>query len=147
MKLPPLLIFILLYTNPCTFAQGTEDKTEQQIVSLVDQYALARAEKDVDLLNSILMSDVDQLVSNGEWRRGMHESMEGMLHSSTRQPGSRSLTVEKVRFLTPECAIADARYQIDNADGTQRKMWSTFIAVYHQEKWKIAAIRNMLPAK
>ncbi|TDI72183.1 MAG: DUF4440 domain-containing protein, partial [Bacteroidetes bacterium] len=33
-----------------------------------------------------------------------------------------------------------------NADGTARKMWSTFIVVRNEDGWKIAAIRNMLPA-
>jgi hypothetical protein len=42
--------------------------------------------------------------------------------------------------------IADARYEIQNADGTARKMWSTFIVVYQDDAWKITAIRNMLLA-
>jgi uncharacterized protein YxjI len=38
------------------------------------------------------------------------------------------------------------RYEIESADGTSRKMWSTFITVNDNGKWKITAIRNMLPA-
>ena len=124
-------------------AQGNE----QAIIDLVDQYGKARAEKNVELLNALLVKEVDQLVSTGEWRRGLDESLAGMMRSSTRQPGSRSLSVEKVRFITDRCAIADARYVIDNGDGTERKMWSTFVAVLDGNQWKIAAIRNMLPRK
>jgi len=40
----------------------------------------------------------------------------------------------------------DARYEIQNADGTTRKMWDTFIVVLDNDAWKISAIRNMLPA-
>jgi hypothetical protein len=43
-------------------------------------------------------------------------------------------------------AIVDCRYEIQNTDGTVRKMWSTFIVVADKETWKIKAIRNMLPA-
>jgi len=142
MKTLKLILWPLLVTSVLS-AQNKE----QAIIALVDQYSQARANKDTGLLNQILLPDVDQLVSNGEWRQGLDESMAGMMSSSTRQPGSRSLTVEKVRFLTPESAIADARYVIDNEDGTQRKMWSTFVAVQEDGVWKIAAIRNMLPAE
>ncbi len=137
------LITINLSLISAVFAQGNE----QAIIDLVDQYGKARTEKNVDQLNAILFEDIDQLVSTGEWRRGLEESLSGMLRSSTRQPGSRSLKVEQVRFLTPKTAIADARYTIDNGDGTQRKMWSTFVMVQQQQQWKIAAIRNMLPRK
>ena len=142
MKTLTLLLFISLLTLVLT-AQNQE----QAIIDLVGQYGKARAEKDVNLLNAILVQEVDQLVSTGEWRRGFEESLAGMLRSSTRQPGSRSLSVEKVRFIKDQTAIADARYIIDNGDGTQRKMWSTFVAVLDGDQWKIAAIRNMLPTK
>lgn len=72
--------------------------------------------------------------------------MQGMLRSSTSNPGQRTLTVENIRFLNLESAIVDARYEIENADGSVRKMWSTFVAVQDQDRWKITAIRNMLPA-
>ena len=141
MKTLALIVLSLLFA-----AILPAQNKDQDIIDLVDQYAKARAEKDIELLNAILVEDVDQLVSTGEWRRGLEASMAGMVSSSTRQPGSRSLTVENVRFLTPETAIADARYVIDNENGTQRKMWSTFVAVKQQGVWKIAAIRNMLPS-
>ena len=117
----------------------------QQIISLVDQYGQARVAKDKDMLKQILTKDMDQLVSTGEWRRGIDQAMEGMLRSSTRQPGSRSLTVEEVRFINEGTAIADARYVIQNQDGTARNMWSTFIMTEDNGQWKITAIRNMLP--
>jgi hypothetical protein len=43
-------------------------------------------------------------------------------------------------------AIVDCKYEIQNTDGTGRKMWSTFIVNYNKKIWKISAIRNMLPA-
>jgi hypothetical protein len=98
------------------------------------------------LLKSILTPDIDQLVSSGEWRTGIEGAMKGMAGSSTNNPGKRTLKVEKIRFLNPESAIADARYEIENLDNTVRKMWSTFVVVYQDGMWKITAIRNMLPA-
>lgn len=123
------------------------DQQKQEIRSLVDKYTQARDRQDASLLESILTTDIDQLVSSGTWRKGKEESMKGMMQSSQSNEGKRTITVESVRLLTTECAIADARYEIENADGTSRKMWSTFIAVSDNNTWKIAAIRNMLPAQ
>jgi hypothetical protein len=72
--------------------------------------------------------------------------MKGMMQSSESTPGTRIFIIEKIRLLNSECGIVDARYQIQNSDGTVRKMWSTFIVVYSENMWKITAIRNMLPA-
>ena len=69
-----------------------------------------------------------------------------MLQSSENNPGTRKLIIEKMRFFNSESGIVDARYEIQNADGTVRKMWSTFIVVYTENMWKITGIRNMLPA-
>jgi ketosteroid isomerase-like protein len=128
-------------------AQDTQptDKQRKDIHSLIDQYSLARENRDTVLLKNILTSDVDQLVSTGEWRSGIDSSVKGMLNSSTGNPGTRTLTVEKLRLLNAGSALVDCRYEIRNADGTIRKMWSTFVVVSDKGTWKISAIRNMLP--
>jgi len=144
-----LFILCAFMAVPLIYAQDTISNTEkkQGIYNLIDTYARAREKKDVVLLDSILTIHVDQLVSSGNWRKGKKESMKGMLQSSTSNPGTRTLKIEKIRFLNSVSAIADARYQIQNADGTARKMWSTFIVVYEEDSWKITAIRNMLPSR
>ena len=121
-------------------------KTNQAIHSLIDQYTQARETGDTVLLDGILAPDVDQLVSSGTWRNNKKESMKGMLRSSQNNPGTRIITIEKVRMLNTSSAIVDTKYEIENDDGSIRKMWSTFVVVYHEDRWKISAIRNMLPA-
>lgn len=122
------------------------DRQKKDIYFLIDQYSQAREKRDTLLLKSILTADVDQLVSTGEWRNGINASVKGMLKSSATSPGTRTLTIEKIRLLNPNSAIVDCKYEIQNADGTPRKMWSTFIVVDEKGKWKISAIRNMLPS-
>jgi uncharacterized protein (TIGR02246 family) len=143
-----ILIICFCVTNSLAFAQDSiaQTKHKKEIHSLIDKYAQARETSDTTLLKSILTHDIDQLVSSGEWRRGFEGASKGMMRSSQRNPGQRTLTVENVRFLTSETAIADARYEIKNSDGSVRKMWSTFVVVQDSGVWKIAAIRNMLPA-
>ena len=145
-----IFIFILynLLFSSFLLAQGKkkDDKGIREIYILIDNYSLARDKKDTVLLKSILTNDVDQLVSSGEWRNGISEAVQGMMRSSENNPGTRTLTVEKIRFLDSKNAIADARYEIKSREGTTRKMWSTFVVVNDNGKWKIAAIRNMLPS-
>ncbi|HEU4858827.1 MAG TPA: hypothetical protein VFT15_03285, partial [Chitinophagaceae bacterium] len=86
------------------------------------------------------------LVSTGEWRIGIAASVQGMLKSAANSPGTRTLRIENIRMFNPTTAIVDCRYEIQNADGTTRKMWSTFLLVAEKKIWKISAIRNMMPA-
>lgn len=127
------------------YTQNLTGPKSQAIIALVDQYSQARETKDTVLLKRILTPEISQLVSTGEWRDGMQGAVAGMLRSSATNPGTRTLTVEKIMYLTPKSAVADARYVIENPDGSPRKMWSTFIVVKEKGKWQIAAIRNMLP--
>ena len=141
------LVFILLLcvgAAPAVPAQSSGQ--EKAVYSVIADYARARETGDEALLSRILTPDVDQLVSSGTRRNGKAESMAGMVRSSQTNPGERTITVDKVRFLNAETAIADAKYEIRNPDGSTRKMWSTFIVVRHENMWKISAIRNMLPA-
>ena len=117
------------------------------IKALVGQYAAARESRDPQAIRELFTDDADQLVSSGQWRRGRETLVQGMLGSSRRNPGSRSLTVETVRFPAAGVAVADARYVIAGRDGAEdRKMWSTFVCLRTDDGWRIAAIRNMLPA-
>jgi len=145
------IVLLLLLNLTCVlFLHGqnrTPDEHERKaITSLIDQYSEAREKRDTVLLKAILTSDVDQLVSTDEWRNGIGASVEGMLKSSANSPGTRMLNIEKIRMFTPNSAIVDCKYEIQNINGTTRKMWSTFVVVSDKGIWKISAIRNMLPA-
>ena len=122
-------------------------KLQKTITELINQYSQAREKSDTVLLKAILTSNVDQLVSTGEWRVGIEAAVEGMIKSSGNNPGTRTLRVEKIQSITTSSAIVDCRYEITNADGAVRKMWSTFIVVLEKDKWKIMSIRNMLPTE
>lgn len=147
MKKYILFLLLSLYVVSFVAGQGNTPNGQQRktIASLIDQYSEAREKKDTALLKIILTSDVDQLVSDGEWRTGMDAAVQGMQKSSANNPGTRTLTVDRIRMLTANSAIADCRYEIQNTDGTIRKMWSSFVVVAKKKTWKISAIRNMLP--
>ena len=128
-------------------ASADESKDAQAVRDLVGRYADARENRDPKAIEALFTEHADQLVSSGEWRFGRDTLVEGMLGSSRRNPGGRTITVERVRFLSADSAIADARYVIKGTDGApDRKMWSTFVAVRTDDGWRLSAIRNMLPA-
>ena len=143
-------LFFLLHLVSFMFLNGQDtilnDKQQKAISSLIDQYSQAREKRDTVLLKTILTPDVDQLVSTGEWRVGINAAVEGMMRSSANSPGTRTLIIEKIQTITASSAIVDCRYEIQNTNGTVRKMWSTFIVIADKKVWKIRAIRNMLPA-
>lgn len=145
-------IFLLLSLNlVCIFflyGQNAEPSEQQRkaIHFLIDQYSEAREKSDTSLLKSILTTNVDQLVSNGEWRNGIVTAIQGMQKSSATNPGTRTLRVDKIRMLNATTAIVDCKYEIQNTDSTMRRMWSTFMVVTEKKVWKISAIRNMLPS-
>lgn len=114
---------------------------QSAIRGLVQKYLDAREKRDPKAVEALFTSEVDQLVSSGEWRRGRDAVVKGTLASSEATGGKRTITVETIRFLTKDTVIADGRYEIND-----RKMWSTFLMVRTPEGWKIGAIRNMLPA-
>jgi len=144
-----LLFFLNLTCGLFLYSQQTVPDGQQRkaISSVIDQYAEAREKSDTVLLKAIMTIDADQLVSSGEWRKGITAAVEGMLKSSGNNPGTRTLRIENIRMFNPVTAIVDCRYEIQNTDGTIRKMWSTFILVAEKRIWKISAIRNMLPAR
>lgn len=143
------LVFFNWSTALVLYAQVPSPTAQQrnEMETLIANYSKAREARDTVLLKRILTEDVDQLVSTGEWRQGLKEAVQGMLRSSAETPGTRVLTVERIRLLNANNAVVDCRYTIQNTDATLRKMWSTFVVVLEKGIWKIAAIRNMLPTQ
>ncbi|MEX2303521.1 MAG: SgcJ/EcaC family oxidoreductase [Bryobacterales bacterium] len=128
-------------------AQSASPADQEAIREIVQKYLDSREQRDPKSLATLFTDDVDQLVSSGVWRRGREALVSGTLASSESNAGKRVLTVETVRLIAADVAIADARYEIVGAAGAAtRKMWSTFVMKRGDAGWQIAAIRNMLPA-
>ncbi len=130
-----------------SFAQnGVRGNDEAAIREIVSKYVDARERIDPQAIGALFTSDADQLVSSGEWRRGREAVVRGTMESSRSTGGRRSITVESVRFVATDVAIADGRYELTGlAGGATRQMWTTLVLKRTESGWRIAAIRNMLP--
>jgi uncharacterized protein (TIGR02246 family) len=119
---------------------------EAAVRAVIQKYVDARESRDAKAIEALFTSDADQLVSTGEWRRGRAEVVKGTMASSQSSGGKRTITVTSVRLLGPGVALADGRYEI-SGDGAARKMWTSITLTRGADGvWRIAAIRNMLPA-
>ncbi|NDD63452.1 MAG: SgcJ/EcaC family oxidoreductase [Acidobacteria bacterium] len=138
------LLALPLSTNPINPGSSHDEKA---IRELITRYVDAREKTDPAAVEALFTPDADQLVSSGEWRRGRASLVAGATASSRRSPGHRSISIDNIRFLSPGIAIVDGRYELTGQNGAPpRKMWSTLIVQRSKAGWKIAAIRNMLPA-
>ena len=134
-------------SQPAQAGSGRDQADAAAVRAVVARYVEAREARDATRLAALFAEDADQLVSSGEWRRGRDAVVSGGLASSAQNAGARTIEVETVRFVTPEVAIADGRYEIAAAAGAPaRRMWTTFVMVRRSGAWRISAIRNMLPS-
>src|ERR1700693_4952820 len=116
--------FLLVLLAAGLFGQSADDDQAREVVR---KYADARDHPDPKTLEPLFTPDADQLVSNGQWRKGREEVVRGSIASSQSETGKRTITVESVRFLSPTVALADARYDLGD-----RKMWTTLIITHDQ---------------
>jgi uncharacterized protein (TIGR02246 family) len=133
---------------PLWLTQENSGRTDEAAIrDIVDKYVDARERIDPKAVEELFTSDADQLVSSGEWRRGRDAVVRGTMASSSRTGGKRTITLETVRLVSPDVAIADGRYELTGlAGGATRRMWTTFVLKRAEKGWRISAIRNMLPA-
>lgn len=126
---------------------GGGERDGAAIRQLIQKYVDAREQKNSQAVEALFTGDADQLVSSGEWRKGRDQVVRGAMASSARTGGKRTIALESIRYIDSGVAIADGRYVLAGlAGGTTRRMWSTFVLKRTPDGWRIAAIRNMLPA-
>ena len=148
-RLPWLFAAMLSVLWLCVPARGLAQAPagdDAAIRALVARYTEIREKGDAAALGALVTADADQLVSSGEWRKGRDAVVKGSLASSQQTQGKRTLIIDAVRTVAAGVAIADSRYEIAQADGQVRRMWASWLLVKDGDAWKIAAIRNMLPA-
>ena len=141
------LALALVAAAPAAFAQGGDRAVDETAIRAVVQAFLATREaNDAAALGALLTQDVDQQQTSGNTRRGREAVVTGSLATQQSTGGRRTITIDSLRFVTPDVAIADGRYDsVGRADGTDQRMLTSMVLRREGGAWKIAAIRNMLP--
>ena len=129
-------------------AQSADRAADETAVRAVIQAFLDTREKnDAAGLAALLTADVDQRQTSGNVRSGRDAVVSGSLATQQSTGGRRTITVDSLRFVGPDVAIADGRYDsVGRADGTDQRMLTSMVLRRERGTWKIAAIRNMLPS-
>jgi uncharacterized protein (TIGR02246 family) len=146
MRIALLLIVTLVAAAQTPGSPAGAKGDDAAIREVVAHYLAAREQRDPKAVGALFVEDADQLTSSGEWRKGREEIVRGTLASSDRTGGTRTITIETVRFPKPDVAIADGRYELSGGQDGTRRMWTSFVLIRDGSTWRIAAIRNMLPA-
>jgi uncharacterized protein (TIGR02246 family) len=146
-RVQALCLSLIITSFGTLYAQEkTSDASSRAIRDVVARYMQARNDKDAKAIPQLFTSDADQLVSTGEWRKGINELVRGTSASSKKEKNQSSITVESIRLIDPSVAIVDGRYRTVSLDGQTRDMWTTLVLRQTAGAWRIAAIRNMLPS-
>jgi uncharacterized protein (TIGR02246 family) len=138
-------IVICALANATLAAQSPAD--DAAVRAVVARYVNARELRDAAAIEALFTQDADQLTTSGEWRRGRDTVVPGTLESSRRNPGTRQIRIDTLRFLTPDVAIVDGPYEISVAGAAPRPMRTTIVVKREADAWRIAAIRNMVPTR
>ena len=140
-------VFCLALLTMAPAAQAPERQADAAAIrDVVRNYLDARDRRDAAAIGALFTADADQQTTAGQWRRGRDAIVPGTLASSEANAGRRRITVETVRFLTADAAIADGPYEIGATGGAPaRRMWATIVLVRQGGAWRISAIRNMVP--
>ena len=102
---------LVLVTMPPAAQAPERQADEAAIRDVVRNYLDARDRRDAPAIGALFTADADQHTTSGEWRRGRDAIVPGTLASSQANAGRRRITVETVRFLTADVAIADGPYR------------------------------------
>jgi uncharacterized protein (TIGR02246 family) len=133
---------------PIVAAQNAERAADEQAVRAVIQAFIdTRERNDAAGLAALLTADVDQRQTSGNLRSGRDAVVSGSLATQQSTGGRRTITVDSLRFVGTDVAIADGRYDsVGRSDGTDQRMLTSMVLRREGGAWKIAAIRNMLPS-
>ena len=120
---------------------------EAAIRAVVQAFLDTREKGDAAGLAALLTADVDQRQTSGNVRSGRDAVVSGSLATQQSTGGTRTISVDSLRFIGADVAIADGRYDsVGRADGTDQRMLTSMVLRREGGAWKIAAIRNMLPS-
>jgi uncharacterized protein (TIGR02246 family) len=147
-KLSKSLALLAVLATATAWPQGGDRAADETAIRAVIQAFLDTREKnDAAGLAALLTADVDQRQTSGNMRSGRDAVVSGSLTTQQSTGGRRTINVDSLRFIGPDVAIADGRYDsVGRADGTDRHMLTSMVLRREGGAWKIGAIRNTLPS-
>jgi len=141
-----LLLFMLVTASVTAVAENAPDRSadESAIKRITQEFMSLRDSGDEAALRALLTAACDQRLTSGSMRSGRDAVVSGSLDSTRSRGGERSITLEAIRFLGDDVALANGRYDSTGRnDGTDLYMRTTMIFWRVDGEWRIDAIRNV----
>ena len=140
-------IVMLAGASPAVAQTSDRAADEAAVKKVIKAFIDTREANDTAGLTALLTTDVDQRQTSGSMRSGRDAVVSGSLATQQSTGGRRTITVDSLRFIGADVAIADGRYDsVGRTDGTDQRMLTSMVLRREGGAWKIAAIRNMLPS-
>jgi uncharacterized protein (TIGR02246 family) len=141
---PTLFFAVLLCAGAQVRPQGqTSSPTEEGAIRAV----LARFYEgwnthDADKMVSAYAKDIDHINVFGEWQKGRATLRQELarLHAGPLRDSQKNYTVEKIRFLKPDVAVAQVSTQ-----GTGGPNLGTYVMEKQKEGWVTVSFTNVAP--
>lgn len=147
MRKVAMLALAWVVAVPALAQQTSRAADEAAVRAVIQAFLDTREANDAAALGALLTADVDQQQTSGNVRSGRDAVVSGSLATQQATGGRRTISLESLRFIAPDVAIADGRYDsLGRADGTDQLMLTSMVLRREGGVWKIAAIRNMLPS-
>ena len=143
-RLGLLLVTFVTMSAPALAEDAVDRSADESAIRQVTQdYIARRDEGDEAGLRALLTENVDQRLTSGRMRLGRDDVVSGSLGSTQSSGGKRVITLNDIRFLGADVAIANGNYDsLGRADGTDLYMRTTIVFWRVDGKWRIDAIRN-----
>lgn len=142
-------VFIVALAVP-GFTQAPAGAGEEAAIrKAVQQLDDARNAGNWKGVSAVFTDEADQMTSTGEWRRGHAEIEKGVAQSmaTTYKGGKYVTTIDQVRMVAPNVAIADGPFDLQNVPGGGvRHAHVTYVLVKSGGQWRIGASRSMVNA-
>ena len=138
-------LLIVTFVTMSALAQDAPDRSadESAIRQVTQEYIARRDEGDEAGLRALLTENVDQRLTSGRMRLGREAVVRGSLGSTQNSGGTRVITLDSIRFLGADVAIANGLYDsLGRSDGTDLHMLTTIVFWRIDGEWHIDAIRN-----
>lgn len=138
-------ICLLLSAN-ISFSQSSTASEEKAIIALVTRFYDGWNDHDVEKMISVYADSIDHVNAFGEWHTGKQTMKEVLIqfHAGPGKNSKKTITVEKIKFLKPDVAVALVR-QISTVGNV-----GTFVLSKTSGTWLVESFANVpyeLPGK
>ena len=137
---------VSLRASTTCFAQAIGANEEQRVKDVIVQFYEGWNTHDVEKMVSVYADDIDHVNAFGEWHKGKQVMRDELtkFHADRTRNTYKTITVEKVRFIKPDVAVAIVR-QVSTVGNV-----GTFVLSKDSDKWLIVSFANVpykLPEK